>query len=95
MNKPLVEDCYIIKASDLPSLGWKGKGEMNAGTDNHSLVTLGLRVGTFANRNLTSVTLSYPTGDGQMARERFIVEATCKAASPGRRNPEFSLIIST
>jgi hypothetical protein len=50
--------------------------DRNAGTEDNSLATLGLQVGALANRNLTSVTLSYPPSDGQIARERFIVEAT-------------------
>ena len=76
MSKRLVEDCYGIKASDLPGLGWKGMAEGNDGADDHSLANLGLRTGALANRKLTSVTLLCTPDDAQSWRERFLIEAT-------------------
>jgi hypothetical protein len=76
MSKRLVEDCYVIKVSDLAGLGWKGMVSRSAGAEDNSLATLGLRTGAPANRKLTSVTLLCTPGDAQSWRERFLIEAT-------------------
>ena len=45
MSKRLVENCNVIKVSDIAGLGWKGMVDRNDGAEDNSLATLGLQVG--------------------------------------------------